>query len=134
MQLFIIRHGESEGNVVSTDMPDPKLTELGQQQALFVEECMKTSNISSIISSPLIRAMETARPLARTLGLPIKVWKDVYEVRNKGLYIGPTLQQLKGMYPEAQFSNQFEADGWIYPGDETVDMSHRRAKQVYDRL
>ena len=59
MELFIIRHGQSIGNLITEDMADGELTELGRQQALRVCEGMKTANIEHIVASPLMRAIES---------------------------------------------------------------------------
>ncbi len=134
MELFIIRHGESTGNVVTRDMPDAELTGLGRRQALAVAERMRRVRLDRIIASPLVRAIETARPLARALRLPVEVWKNTYEVRSRGFYKGPALRQLREWYPEAEFKEEMEPDGWIYPGDETAEMGHSRAGKVYAEL
>lgn len=134
MELYIIRHGESQGNLVTKDMPDAELTELGRRQAEEVADCMASVPLDRVIASPLVRAIETARPLARKLGMPIEIWKNTYEVRSKGLYVGPARQQLKAAYPEAVFPEEMEADGWIYPGDETAETGNRRAREVYAEL
>ena len=52
----------------------------------------------------------------------------------RGAYTGPTLQRLKEWYPEAIFHDDMEAEGWVYPGDETAETGNRRAEQVYADL
>lgn len=134
MELFIIRHGQSIGNLIPEDMPDGELTELGRSQAAKVAECMGNSKLDYIISSPLVRALETAQPLARALNLPIHVWKNTFEVRNKGVYIGPTKEQLLVQFPEARFRDDFEEDGWYCSGDETEEDGNKRARKIYEEL
>ncbi len=134
MELFIIRHGESIGNLVAEDMPDGELTELGRQQAALVGEGMKTAGVTRIVSSPLMRAIETAQPLARILKLPIEIWKNTCEVRSKGPYKGPTPQRLAEMYPETRCGDDMEADGWFCPGDDTEETAGIRAGAVYAEL
>ncbi|TBL81061.1 histidine phosphatase family protein [Paenibacillus thalictri] len=134
MELFIIRHGQSIGNLIKEDMPDGELTELGRQQAAEVCEGMKTANVAYIVSSPLMRAIETAQPLARWMNLPIEVWKDTCEVRSKGPYKGPSPQRLAEMYPETVCGPEIEEDGWFCSGDDTEDTAAVRAKAVYARL
>lgn len=134
MELYIIRHGESEGNVTRRDLPDAELTELGRRQAALVGERLRGLQLDAIIASPLVRAIDTALPLARRLGLPVDVWKDAYEVRSRGPYTGPALSELRRRFPEARFGSDMEPDGWLYPGDETSRTGQQRAQRVYDRL
>lgn len=134
MELFIIRHGQSVGNTVKHDMPDCELTELGRSQAETVTRCMEGANLTHIISSPLIRAITTAQPLAQATGLPIRVWVDTYEVRNKGPVRGPTKQALENAYEGIVVEDEMESDGWFYPGNETSEMGHQRANRILQRL
>lgn len=134
MELYIIRHGESIGNIVPEDTPDGELTALGRSQAERVAECMSGTPLDLIISSPLIRAMETARPLARRHHLPIHVWKDTFEVRNKGPYTGPTRDQMLSQFPEAILRDDFETEGWFCSGDESEEDAHLRAQRIFAEL
>ena len=134
MELHIIRHGQSEGNVTRRDLPDAELTELGRSQAAVVGERLRDTGFDAIIASPLARAIDTAMPLARHRGLPVLIWKDTYEVRSRGPYTGPALSELRRRFPEARFGDDMEPDGWIYPGDETPMTGQQRAQRVYDRL
>jgi probable phosphoglycerate mutase len=134
LELFIIRHGESFGNRLATDLPDAELTDLGKEQAAHVGECMKHANVEVIIASPLTRAIETAQPLARAINLPIDIWKNTYEVRSRGPYTGPAVSRLQERYPEARFPDDMEPEGWFYPGDETSETGQMRAAQVYAEL
>ncbi|RKN70146.1 histidine phosphatase family protein [Paenibacillus ginsengarvi] len=134
MELFIIRHGQSVGNTVKEDMPDCVLTELGHSQAETVAKCMEGAGLTHIVSSPLIRAIETARPLARQTGLPIRVWIDAYEVRSKGPCRGQTRNALESLHDSVLLEDEVEEDGWFYAGDETPEMGHIRALRVLGRL
>ena len=66
MELYLVRHGQSEGNVSRTNegwMP-AHLTEHGREQARLVAERFKNTHIDRIISSDLVRARETADAIA----------------------------------------------------------------------
>lgn len=63
MLLFMIRHGETEGNVKKLfysqiDMP---LTEKGKQQALAIRPVLEKYTFDRVYSSDLSRAIETAK-------------------------------------------------------------------------
>lgn len=65
MKIYIVRHGETIWNLEhrvqgQTDVP---LTDNGRKQAKELQELVATLNIDVVISSPLIRAKETAQIL-----------------------------------------------------------------------
>ena len=63
MKLYLVRHGESECNVQRRlyGRTDCSLTEKGCRQAREAGEKLRGTGIGRCISSPLIRAAETAR-------------------------------------------------------------------------
>ena len=63
MDLYIIRHGESQGNV-GHDVENPELTELGRKQAELLALRLRNIRFDAILSSPLKRAVQTASPLS----------------------------------------------------------------------
>jgi broad specificity phosphatase PhoE len=86
--MILLRHGQSEFNLHFTatrrdpGIPDPKLTPLGQQQAEQAAEALLAETggaIRRILASPYTRAMQTAAPLARRLGLSVTIQPLVRE-------------------------------------------------------
>ena len=77
--MILLRHGQSEFNLHFTatrrdpGIHDPKLTELGHAQAEAAAETLAGERISRIIVSPYTRALQTAAPVARRLGVPVFV-------------------------------------------------------------
>jgi probable phosphoglycerate mutase len=73
--ILLIRHGENNmvGKRLAGRLPDVHLNERGKKQAQQVAEALSKAPIKAIYSSPLERAVETAEPLAQTLGLAIQV-------------------------------------------------------------
>ncbi|RAV20686.1 histidine phosphatase family protein [Paenibacillus contaminans] len=136
MELFIIRHGESVTNTSPTLLADGGLTERGRAQAKKVAVSMVGARLTHIFSSPLMRAIETAQPLARAVKLPVEVWLDAHEVWTGGGYRGPTTEQLAEMYPEIRFAEETESDplGWHCPGGETSETGYLRANRLLERL
>jgi broad specificity phosphatase PhoE len=66
MQLYLVRHGQSEGNITRTNegWADGALTQHGREQARLVAERFKDVSIDRIISSDLSRARTTAQAIA----------------------------------------------------------------------
>lgn len=63
--FYIVRHGQSEGNVAGDIMGgDPKLTQKGLEQAQSLSKLLSEISIDQIFSSDLIRAKQTAEIIA----------------------------------------------------------------------
>ena len=63
MTLYLTRHGETEWNVQNKicGITDVELTDKGRAQAKELGEKLRDYKIDLIVSSPLKRALETAR-------------------------------------------------------------------------
>lgn len=83
MDLYIIRHGESQGNI-GLDVEDPKLTETGHKQAELLALRLRNIKFDAILSSPLTRAIQTATPLSELRKTPITVIHSLHEVADFG--------------------------------------------------
>jgi probable phosphoglycerate mutase len=82
MNLYFIRHGESEANtrrVISNRESSFGLTELGRQQANILAAKLKDIPITAIFSSPVLRARETADILSQSLRQPYQVTEALRE-------------------------------------------------------
>lgn len=72
MRLFLLRHGQTHGNVsgnLDTGFPGLNLTDLGRRQALAAARALADTGIGAIAISNLVRTAETAAPIAGALGL-----------------------------------------------------------------
>ena len=70
MRLILVRHGRpDEGDLDSPN--DPPLNADGWRQARAAANLLASEPITRIVASPLLRAQQTARPLAERLVLPI---------------------------------------------------------------
>jgi probable phosphoglycerate mutase len=82
MKLYFVRHGESEANtqhVISNYGSPFGLTERGKQQVQALAERLKDLPITTMYSSPVLRAMDTADILYQTLDLPYRVTEALRE-------------------------------------------------------
>jgi probable phosphoglycerate mutase len=87
--FYFLRHGEAESNLRglvsgTTDVP---LTARGHEQARAAAAALKDRGITTIYSSALQRARDTAEYAARSLGLPVVVVPELAE-RNWGVLNG----------------------------------------------
>jgi probable phosphoglycerate mutase len=73
--VVLIRHGESYTNrngILSSELNRYRLTEEGIEQARFTGEQLNGLKFSGIITSPVLRAVETANIINQYLNLEIK--------------------------------------------------------------
>ncbi|HEX8291434.1 MAG TPA: histidine phosphatase family protein, partial [Pyrinomonadaceae bacterium] len=70
-RVLLIRHGQSRGNAerrFGGHSPTP-LSELGRRQAEATARALANERVTAVYSSDLLRAVQTAEPLARAAGL-----------------------------------------------------------------
>ncbi len=74
-RLFLVRHGETAANAEMRYLGsrDDPLTERGMEQAGRLADSFENLPVSAILSSPLRRALDTAAPVARKLGLRLQI-------------------------------------------------------------
>lgn len=132
MELILVRHGESLGNVVTYDCPDPELTDLGRKQVKLLAKRLASEKFDYIYSSPLIRALETASAIAEYQPNSINVYTHLRENRGLEGVVGFTGSELKKRFPKVVFGEEiFKTDrGWEYPGGDTKETSYKRATKV----
>lgn len=70
-RLAIVRHAQTAANLDGTycGTRDPGLTPLGRQMAGFLPRNSLLAGLTGIVSSPMLRARETAAPLGQALGV-----------------------------------------------------------------
>jgi len=73
MKIFLVRHGEAAAKWQHSD--DPGLSARGRQQAAATAQALaaRVDPQVRLLSSPLLRARETAEPLSRVLGKPVSI-------------------------------------------------------------
>jgi broad specificity phosphatase PhoE len=107
--MILLRHGQSEFNLHFSatrrdpGIVDPKLTPLGHQQAEAAAEALAARDIRRIVVSPYTRALQTAAPLARRLGLRLTVTPTVRERYAFTCDIGTPVSELRLSFPDCEF-------------------------------
>ena len=95
--LLLIRHGENDfvkSSKMAGRIPGIHLNEKGRKQAEALGEALKDFPITSIYSSPLERAMETAQPIAVARKLEIFQEPDLMDT-NIGKWEGRSWKVLR---------------------------------------
>ena len=93
--LYIVRHGQSQANYPSDLYGlDRNLTEKGKEQAKNASKQFKKMKFDAIISSPLVRAKETAEIIAAELKLAVST-KEMLRDRKFGKLEGRQTKEVK---------------------------------------
>ncbi|MCW5652113.1 histidine phosphatase family protein [Hydrogenophaga sp.] len=79
MRLILVRHGQPDE--AHHERPgDPPLTDLGHAQSQAVGAFLAREGVTHVVSSPMLRARQTAEPLARQLAMQMHVFDGWAEV------------------------------------------------------
>ena len=94
MNLYVVRHGETVWNKENKvqGITDIELSEKGRKDAYKLQGLVKSLNIDIVISSPLIRAKETAKILVDST-LPINT-DDRIKERDWGFNEGANINEV----------------------------------------
>ncbi len=103
MQLYFIRHGQSENNLLYTQtgdrvgrLVDPALTAVGEEQAQYVADFLSDQGrdgkidkydlqnvhgfgLTHVYTSLMVRSVATGAKIARASQLPLIGWQDLHE-------------------------------------------------------
>jgi glucosyl-3-phosphoglycerate phosphatase len=132
-RLILVRHGESRGNrerIFANSPHDLPLTELGYQQAHEAARRIGESfRPSLVVSSVFVRASETARVIAETLRVPLRVELNLHE-REVGEHRGLSYDSLA----QAPDYDALRPWAWKPVGGESYEEVQARAAPIMDRL
>jgi broad specificity phosphatase PhoE len=104
-RIILARHGQTEWNIGAgtgerfrgrVDLP---LDDTGLAQARALAERLADQFIVAVYSSPLKRAVETAWPTARQLGLPVQPLPGIIDI-NYGDWQGLSHAEVAKVYPD----------------------------------
>ena len=88
MEIVFVRHGLPLRVELETGIADPELAAEGHEQAAKMAAYLGVEDVEAVYVSPLRRALETARPLCKVLGLEAVVSEGVAEFdRNSREYV-----------------------------------------------
>ena len=88
MEIVLVRHGLPLRVELETGIADPELAAEGHEQAEKMAAYLGVEDVEAVYVSPLRRALETARPLCKVLGIEAVVSEGVAEFdRNSREYV-----------------------------------------------
>lgn len=127
-RLYLIRHGQSAGNAEGRfggHGPTP-LSDLGLRQAELTSKLLAKEGVHAIYSSDLLRAVQTAEPLAKRLGLPIHT-TEAFRERHVGVLEGLTFDESKDRHPNDYYALVNRNVNHVITGGESYRHLLRRA-------
>lgn len=169
MRLFIIRHAESANNRLAGSVEyddymdqridDPPLTKLGEEQAEKLAAHVAADahpesrqeehpvqpysgyGFTHLYCSPMLRSMQTAEPVSRTISLEPEVWMDIHEHggiffgnprTGVGLTIRPGMTRMAMMdrFPAYKLPDAITDEGWWNREYEDMPACYARATRV----
>jgi probable phosphoglycerate mutase len=124
-QIFLIRHGETEGNASRiVQRPEIPLSPRGLAQAEALARRLAKESVARIVSSDLARAVGTAERLERATGAPLS-FDPLLQERNFGDIRGTA-------YDDLGF--ELFALDYAPPGGETWDVFHARVDRAWEAV
>jgi len=134
-RLILIRHGETDWNVEGRwqGQIDVPLNENGKSHANRLVVDLAEAGIDAIYSSDLSRALETARPFAEALELPVRTDKRLREI-NQGEWQGLLVTDIQARYAELFRDRIANPHTVAPPGGETVAQVEERVYQSLEDI
>lgn len=128
--FLLIRHGRTAwiGRALAGRTPGVGLDEAGKEQARQLPSALAGTPIAAIYSSPLLRAVETAEPLAAARNLPIHESPRLAEV-DFGEWTGRTMEELDRDPAWRQF-NAMRSSTRIPGGERMLEVQARMVDEL----
>jgi len=135
VELYLVRHGQSEGNI-GLPSPDPPLTELGVKQARWTAMRFRRIKLNGIYASPFLRAVQTAQIIADELDMPFYLWPLLAEHEPANVTRGMSRSEILSKFPRAIADDRIGEEGWR--GEEfwgeSEEEAYKRAERIERRL
>lgn len=132
MQLYFVRHGESEGNAAGLhQLATTPLSDVGLSQARLLAHRFKHIEIDGIVSSSYRRAQQTAQEIAQVTGKQVETLEELHEIRKP-----PEIQGRGTHDPEVLAIKQLLVDhldepDWHYSTEENYYDVMSRAQRFW---
>ena len=80
--IIFARHGQTAPNRdgLVLGRADPELTEEGHRQAELLADALRGEPVAALLTSPLLRARQTAEPIGEACGVPVEVDDRLIEI------------------------------------------------------
>lgn len=156
MRFVLIRHGQSTNNLLAEtagDMterhPDSELTPHGQEEVRLLADAVRAGalpwRVDHLYCSLMVRAVQTAAPLAEALDLPLTAHPELFEVRGpyhhdvetgeRVPFPGTGRDALLSLCHRLVLPEQSRSDGWwAGPVETDLTVASARANRLITEL
>jgi broad specificity phosphatase PhoE len=137
VRLYLIRHGESQGNAERRvqGRAEFHLTPRGRRQAEALADRLLREPIAALYASPQARARETAEIISGRLSLPVQPDDRLMEYDLGPEISGLTWSDVQQKYPQiAEALISDETDEPRYPGEEGRGRFSARVSAALDEI
>jgi len=135
-KIIFIRHGETIWNTekrLQGHLNSP-LTSKGETQASLIAKRLKKGHFTSLYSSDLGRALQTAEYISNACNKPIIIDKELRE-HDFGIFQGLTYKEMEDKYPiEWNKYNSSNGFNYIIPQGESLKQRSERAIKVLNKI
>ena len=133
-QICLIRHGETDWNVLGKlqGRTDTVLNDRGKLQAEQCAEHLKEMNWDVMITSPLLRAKQTAMIMNEKINVPL-IEMEAFMERSFGDAEGMTAQNRMSAYPNRIYPNQEDAHSLnqrVMTGIQEINQRYGQSKVI----
>ncbi len=136
LEIIFIRHGQTDYNVAQRVMgrQPVELNEVGRRQAKEISECLKKIELNAVISSPVLRARQTAEAIVEGRpGLELILDESFSEI-DYGEWVGLTITEIVTRYPDVWPSYHSDPKAVTIPGGESLVTVRDRALNALSNL
>ena len=137
MRLLLIRHAESKGNseLRLQGRREFPLTAKGTQQAEALASRLAPEHLTTIYSSPIGRARQTAEIIAAKMGLDVTIEPRIQEYDFGEAVSGLTWDEIRQRNPEiVDALRKDDSEFPRYPGEEGRAAFQERVRTVYREI
>jgi len=135
LRAILIRHCETASNRDgrTQGLSDGELDPTGREQAVAVAASLESENLAAVYSSPLKRALDTAKAIAELHNLTVQIEADLREL-NQGDLDGLTFEELRSHH--ADFLREWLSNPGPLkmPGGESLQELQDRAYACLERI
>jgi len=127
--VTLVRHGQTErsARMAYSGRMDIPLTDTGREQALRAAAALAGAGVDAVITSPLVRARDTARAIADATGAPLTVDERLTEI-DYGQFEGLDRAAARAKFGQAFEDWRADPFGAPVPGMETLPAALERAR------
>ncbi len=120
--IFVVRHGDTKANEkgIEAGPLDYPLSKRGRKEVEFIAKTLAIANVQAVYSSPVFRAVQTAKILARPHKLKVKTLDELTEAKFKPEFVGKKGRHHILTNPEAYTETNRELLARVWKAFETA--------------